>query len=167
MFTPLSKEFPSSIIKYFNKTQSFIVLPETLDTVYVKGQFYCPKMKIGTSFDSKTYELGKSFVTDDLIGSCPSEKGPDNYYEQEQRTEWVPNSLFRFISEEGKNTSVENFFNKIDIIVCDDMGIEVADFILCSIEDPRVVFIHAKATSIQSLCSASKLHEVLLKLSKI
>jgi hypothetical protein len=48
--------------------------------------------------------------------------------------------------------------------VCDDLGNETADFIMVQParagRRKRVVFIHAKASSVRRACSASDLHDV-------
>ncbi len=154
-----SESFPKSIVRYFNKMQSFLVLPEDLTTIYVSGQFYSPAMKIGSKFNVTTYELGNCFITDETIGNCASEKGNATYY-QNHTDNWDPNSLFGIISRLGDTTNVSSEFGDPTFIICDDAGIEIADFLLCTIKPPKVVFIHAKASSTRYSCSASNLHDV-------
>jgi hypothetical protein len=46
----------------------------------------------------------------------------------------------------------------LDMLLCTDMGSEVADFVLTT--PRRVAFVHAKASSKKSYCSAGALHDV-------
>lgn len=152
--------FDQNILRYFNDTKSFSVLPKALNIIYANGTFYCPKIKVGSEFNEDAYVLGNCFIPDNNIGSCASEKGSTEYYENDS-TNWDPNSLFGIISRLGENTNVSEYFGNPSIIICDDMGTEIADFILCNIEPPRIIFIHAKAIRRTDLkCSASHLHEV-------
>ena len=155
-------EFPPNIIQYFNQKQAFIILPETLNSVYVKGQFYNPRMKIGKgNFDAEHYELKSGFYIDNKIGNCTTEKGSVKFYENQDEI-WDTESLLGIISNKCKGTMIKKMFGNPDIIVCDDMAKEIADFILVYYkENPRVVFIHAKANAKgDSKCKTSKLHDV-------
>ncbi len=153
--------YPASIIKYLNNNQSFHVLPEDYSNVYIRGQFYKPSFKIGKSFNSKNYSLRCCFIPDDIIGKCRSEKGYKAFYDVHDDN-WDPDSLFGIISNLGRTTTVSNQFGDPDIIICDDGGKEIADFIFCDTRIPKVVFIHAKASSDDTThkCSTSKLHDV-------
>jgi len=153
-----SREFPPSIVDCLNRQQSFRVVPESWSTVYVNGQFYSPAFRAGVTFDATTYELGHCFVTDSCLSSAVSEKGattPGN-------TGWEPTSLFGMIDALGAGHGFASEFGTPDILVCDDMGKEAADFILCTTAPaaPKVVFVHAKAAATVHQCSASALHVV-------
>jgi hypothetical protein len=65
------------------------------------------------------------------------------------------------IDDLGVSTQLGEYFGDPDIVVCDDMGTEAADFILADAGDEkRVVFIHAKASAESRPYSASALHEI-------
>ncbi len=156
-------DFPPSIIQYFNQSQSFIVLPSTINSIYVKGQFYSPRMKIGKDFfNSENYELKNAFSVDPKIGACKTEKGNQVWYDNHYDV-WDPGSLLGIISNKCKDTQIASLFGDPTIILCDDGGNEIADFILCyGNGDPRIVFIHAKAnaTTEHSVCATSKMQDV-------
>ena len=116
-------------------------------------------MKVGSEFLKNDYPLSKCLITDDTIGKCNSEKGSKAHY-IDTVADWDPQSLFGLISRQGESTNSGDEFTGADILVCDDMGAEIADFIMCDENRPRVVFIHAKASSTQHYCSASALHDV-------
>lgn len=155
------ESIPSSLVKYLNNTQSFRILPQDFSLVYVRGQFYHPAMKIGSEFDPETYALGNCFIADNTIGLCASEKGSSSYYTNHDDN-WDPESLFGIISRCGAGTGIAKAqFGNPDIIVCDDMGTEIADFLLCKTDrPPRIIFVHAKASGPPPKCSTSGLHEV-------
>lgn len=152
--------YPPSIIKYLNNNQAFRVLPEDYSTVYIRGQFYKPAFKIGKSFNPQNYSLKHCFIPDEIVGKCRSEKGSKIFYDADET--WDPDSLFGIIANLGRATSVSDHFGDPDIIICDDVGTEIADYVYCDIKIPKVVFIHAKASSDATThkCSTSKLHDV-------
>lgn len=150
---------PGSVVQYLNRQQAFRVIPEDWRTVYISGQFYKPAMQVGGAFDSGSYELGRCFLTDATVGGAQSEKGNAV---RDNGAGWEHNSLFGIIDSLGAGTTLSEHFGDPDILVCDDMGREAADFFLCdtSVKTPRVVLIHAKASSQNRSCSASGLHDV-------
>lgn len=150
---------PNSIVRYLNRQQAFRVIPIDWRTIYINGQFYLPAFRVGDSFDTKTYELGRCFITDMKVGITQSEKGNTV---RENGIGWEHDSLFGIIDALGSGTTLTDYFGHPDILVCDDMGREAADFFLCepSTEKPRVVLIHAKASTQNHECSASELHIV-------
>ncbi len=158
-YSPRSDDYPSSIVKYINRNQIFRILPDDLESIYVRGQFYSPMMKIGKNFDVASYELGNCFHVDNIIGTCKLEKGRSKFYVN-NNDDWDPDSLFGIISRLGAKTTVKSHFGNPNLIICDDVGTEVADFILCDTTEQKIIFIHAKATSRFLNCSASSLHDV-------
>jgi hypothetical protein len=158
-FFTKSEVLPGSIVQYFNQQQAFRVVPEEWRTVYVSGQFYQPAMRVGEAFDASTYELGRCFLPDPTVGATQSEKGASVRNNGEG---WEHDSLFGIIDALGANTTLAAHFGLPGILVCDDMGREAADFFLCeaSADNPRVVLIHAKASTQNHVCSASALHDV-------
>jgi len=51
-------------------------------------------------------------------------------------------------------------FQKPDLLICDDMGTESADFIVANTTQMFVAFVHAKASTERKLYSASALQEI-------
>ena len=73
---------------------------------------------------------------------------------------WPADSLFGLIDVLGAGTELAAQFQTPDLVVCDDMGTEAADFLVADTHRRRVVFIHAKASAQVKRCSASAMTEV-------
>jgi hypothetical protein len=148
-----------TIIAYLNRTQSFRVLPNTKNVIYVHGEFYKPVVKIGTEFNPNTFHVGQIMLASNNLKDAGDEKGkhclPDG-------KGWEDGSLFSLIDNlGGHDAELRKVFGSPKILVCDDMGpVEIADFILCDPERKLVAFIHAKASSKPRPYSASALEVV-------
>ena len=68
--------------------------------------------------------------------------------------------LFQIIDNLGVGCELQDDFGEPDIVVCDDMCTEIADFILADSSKRKVIFIHAKASQVFRPYSASALQEV-------
>ena len=90
------------------------------------------------------------------LGVIPSEKGPDN---SASEAGWAAGSLFAFIDSCGSASKLADDM-RFDVLVCDDGGTEIADFIGLDLTNGRVVAIHAKAFKVAKPLSASALQEV-------
>jgi hypothetical protein len=73
---------------------------------------------------------------------------------------WANGSLFDIIDRRGQGTQLADAFVGVDLLICDDMGTETADFIAIDQGSRRVAAIHAKASPTAKPLSASALHEV-------
>lgn len=154
-----------SLISYLNREQSFRVLPESMDAIYVDGEFYQLVLPVGKDFDPTAYHVGKLLTPVARLAQLKDEKGekalPDG-------SNWSNDSLFGWISR-GCRGSVESVkaFASPDIVVCDDMGTEAADFIIS--DESRVVFMHVKGVGAEGkrgLYSAGKLSIVCAQATK-
>jgi hypothetical protein len=72
---------------------------------------------------------------------------------------WAEGSLFSLIDKLGTGTGMEAPLLGVNLLVCDDIGTEIADFIALD-ETNRVIAIHAKAFSTAKPRSAGALHEI-------
>jgi hypothetical protein len=79
---------------------------------------------------------------------------------------WDPSSLFGIIDDLGVSVGLDIYFGDPDILVCDDMRTEVADFIMADTGRNQVVFIHAKASRTNKPYSASAIQEVCAQATK-
>jgi superfamily II DNA or RNA helicase len=149
------------VLTYLNRTQSFRVLPQTDNVIYVHGEFYRPVIKIGKNFDPESFQVGKTLLT------FPSLlRGKKSGFEKGQQClpsgeGWEPGSLFDLIDKLGdtdKELSLE--IGEPEILVCDDMDNEMADFILADSKRRLVAFIHAKAADKPRLYSATAITQV-------
>lgn len=149
-------EEKKGLITLLNETQSFRIVPKEKNCIYIDGNFYEPVLKVGQNFDEKNFHVGKILITDPFLEKNGHEKGKVC---KSDHSGWEVDSLFDLIHRRGKATSFERIFGSPDILICDDMGTEVADFILS--DNNRIVFIHAKGLGNDiSYCSASKLQDV-------
>lgn len=149
------------LVRYLNRTQSFRVIPATEGYVYTVGQFSRPLIEFGPQYqDSKMGVLGALYPIDELR-NISSEKGEQV---RPRGSGWEDGSLFDFIDRQATGTQMAPFFVGTDVMVCDDLRDESADFILVQRatngHPERVVYIHAKAKTEASHCSASALHDV-------
>lgn len=151
-FIPLTSDF-KSVVSYLNKGQQFSLLFKGKNYVYSTGKFYQPEIRVGENFDDSEFNVLSFLETAECLESIVSEKGKTT-----KGSTWESGSLFRLIADCGKNTTLENYLKNPSYLVCDDMGTEVADFIM--LKDKKVVFIHCKAADGNADVSASSLQEV-------
>jgi len=154
-------EAREGIVRYLNRTQSFRVIPASEGYIYTVGQFSRPLIKFGPQYDdSKMGVLGTLNAIDELR-DIQSEKGKKA---RRNGSGWEHGSLFDFIDRQAAGTKMATYFSGTEVMVCDDLNDEAADFILVQRatkdHSERVVYIHAKAKSEASNCSASALHDV-------
>lgn len=151
------------LVDYLNQEQSFRVIPKSTNFIYVLGQFYRPIFKVGTRFNPDEFEVSKILVPCPALKTAGSEKGETF---PSDKSGWEPNSLFGIIDNLGASARLGVYFGDPNILVCDDMSTEVADFILADTNRDRVVFIHAKASSEKRPYSASALQAVCAQATK-
>ncbi len=167
------------LISYLNQEQSFRVIPEENDLIYTLGEFYSPLFKVGKDFDSKLFEVSQILVPVPLLENIEDEKGVPitiDGWEDDTLFGIIDNlgrpkgrenaHLFDIPGDMGSYTSLKEYFGDPDILVCDDMGTESADFIMADFNNRRVAFIHAKASSSRKPASASALQEVIGQATK-
>ncbi len=145
------------VVEYLNREQPFRVIPKSTNVIYALGQFYKPVFKVGRTFDPEQFEVSQILVPCVELETVASEKGAtvgDN------TRGWDPASLFGMIDDVGASTALGVHLGDPEILVCDDGGTEIADFILSDTQPERVVLIHAKASAERRPYSASALQEV-------
>ena len=147
------------IVGYLNQSQSFRVIPNTPNIVYVYGNFYKPLYKVGKEFNTTTFPMAHILFDIPVLEKVISEKDPA----LENHTGWNEATLFGLIDNLGEGTELVGHFGQPDIVVCDDMGTEIADFILGYDSPSKIILIHAKgaeknskhpysATALQEVC---------------
>lgn len=148
-----------SLIDYLNKEQSFRIIPKSKDYIYCYGQFYKLEIPVGKFFNRKDYQIGKILFPFEELSKIKTEKGS---YTIDNESKWQEDSLFGIIDSFGRNSSLNGMFDEdLNIMVCDDGGKnEMADFILASTNNNKVIFIHAKAKKKRTPYSASALMDV-------
>ncbi len=152
-----------SIISFFNKTQSFRIIPRSSGKIYTKYRFFSPRIQYGSKYSREESIFNLILISDSILKEVSSEKGKEC---KAGNKGWDVDSLFDVIDNLGKGTTLAKYFGDPDILICDDMNKEIADFILCDTKHNRVVMIHAKGTTEFHPYSASKLQDVCGQASK-
>jgi hypothetical protein len=149
-----------SVVSYLNREQAFRVIPESAKTegycIYTGRRFYRPRLPLGPSTNSDNPDLLALVEGVSQLSSISTEKGKPG---SATTKGWSPESLFGIIDSRGAGSILEDRM-KFDLLVCDDGGTEIADFIGLDLASRRVVAIHAKAFSRAKRMSATSLQEV-------
>jgi hypothetical protein len=144
-----------NLVHYLNRNQSFRVVPESRDTVFAWGRFYRPRNPLTGRRSNRRIELLNILETVTELQNRTSEKGAPG---SANGNGWSDKSLFHLIATQGKNSELQGEFDGVNILVCDDMQTECADFLAAHSKNRRVMFIHAKAKG--SRLSAAALQDV-------
>ena len=151
------KKQPPTFVQRLNKSQSFRLLINRPNTVYVEGQFFEPKLNwVDSGVDHADLTLDQMPILADIrqvqsLSGVDSEKGQDVY--EADRTRWYKNSIFGIMAAICERADqrlgipsdlfVEEV-NKFDYWLCDDDSTEKADFIGFNPSTKKLVFLHAK-----------------------
>jgi hypothetical protein len=149
-----------TLVGFLNREQAFRIIPESAETdftIYAGGRFCRPRLPLWGRAVSNRFELLQILHPIPQLAAISSEKGgPASATE----AGWASGSLFALIDGVGIGTEMEPLFGGVGLLVCDDMGTEIADFIAFDESNHRVIAIHAKAFPQGRPLSASALHEV-------
>ena len=146
-----------TLIGYLNRHQTFRIIPKTPGVIYAHSRFYESNLPLWGKVRPDRFDLLSILRPVAVLSQIRSEKG-QRCAPNESR--WQQGSLFHLVDTFGVGTELESELNAVDILVCDDMGTEVADFIAISTHQRRAIFIHAKAFDPPSKRAASSLQEV-------
>lgn len=151
---------PESLIHYLNRTQAIRVVIGTVGVIYAHGRFYRPRAPlVGRNTKKDGIELMRILEPLEALGTIGDEKGS-----KPTLAGWSEGSLFHFIDKCGRGSDLEKEFLDVDLVVCDDLQKEIADFILCSTKRRKIAMVHAKAKP--AVLSASQLSEVCSQATK-
>ena len=118
-----------SLISYLNNEQAFRIIPASPDGDYCiyTGRLFCrPRLPLGGRADDASVDLLELVSGVAALSRISSEKG-----DRDSTTGhgWAAGSLFHLIDTLGAGTSMDAELQGIDLLVCDDMGTEIADFL--------------------------------------
>ena len=150
----------AGLVRYLNHSQSFRIIPASTGSFYTLGEFYSPIIKFGSKYDDDQIGLLKILHPALCLDTIGSEKGTACAADG---SAWDTQSLFSIVDLLGVGHDLEAEFGNPDLVVCDDLGTEAADFILANRTDKRVVFVHCKGkgnTGSAGRYSASGLQDV-------
>ncbi|MGO3374212.1 DEAD/DEAH box helicase [Brochothrix thermosphacta] len=146
------------LLNYMNKNQSFMGILSDTQHRYMSGKFY----KIGYSNEDRIDPnildeiKGNTIKGNTIKGNTIkiTEKGASYRNTEIDRddikllNDWEENSLFGHISRCGNklpDSRLKKILEDSEVIVCVDLGNEIADFITLSQKQKQVNFIHCKA----------------------
>lgn len=151
-----------NVISFLNRHQAFRIVPESAGCIYAHGRFYKPRHPLHGRSKNRGIDLLQIFHPVPALETADSEKGKPNTATKDG---WQDGSIFGLLEKAARATrripsyADLNALSNIDILVCDDLNKETADFIAYR-ESPReVTFIHAKDGGGRQL-SASAFQEV-------
>jgi len=154
---PSSGRVVDNLVGYVNRLQAFRVVPTTPGTIFSHANFYEPRHPLWGRKQVDRFELLRVLRPLPILGRIRSEKGGRN---SAHGGGWAADSLFGLVDARGAGTDLDPDLGGMDILICDDMQVELADFIAADTRRRRVAFIHAKAFPDPVYLSASALSVV-------
>lgn len=130
-----------SLVTYLNREQAFRVVVGDGRTIYAHSRFYRPRIPLGGPQRGRL-DLLRVLHPVAGLAAIETEKGRHTVGDGEG---WEEASVFGLLDRLGEGTELHTHMKDADILVCDDMNKEVADFILGSEARPTIALIHAKA----------------------
>ncbi len=149
-----------SLISFLNRSQSFRVVPEPTGYIYAHGHWYQPRLKlIGGKVSERLALMNLLHPVAGLKTATEKGKSCRNF-----RRGWQRGSLFDILDHRGRcrssrKNALAQKMEHMDLLICDDMDTEIADFIGADTENREVAFMHAKDFR-GAVRSASKFHDV-------
>ena len=143
-----------NLVAHLNADQAFRIITDD-GAIYSHGHFYRSRRPLWGRRRNGRIDLLQILHPVAALEHIVDEKGdarPDHQG-------WVKGSLFELIDRDGTTGLLGEQDFAPDILVCDDMGSELADFIAVSTTEPRVALIHAKSAKDKEL-SASAFHDI-------
>lgn len=149
-----------------NRTQSFRVIPALVDVVYANGKFYMPQGL--EQREDGSFPQMDNLVAVPILRDLQTEKGERIY--PNDKVAWRARSQFgaiKAICELLPGEPVPDQYGQLgqdlaqfDLVICDDDGNEIGDFLAIDTQQRRVCIIHAKASDEVSLAAVSAVQVV-------
>jgi superfamily II DNA or RNA helicase len=156
----LGNRSAATLVTFLNKEQAFRVIPASAADdycIYAGGLFYRPRLPLWGRVSTRRFDMLQILNPVAELAAVTSEKGGAG---SATAAGWANGSLFDVIDRRGQGTELADALSGVDLLICDDMGTETADFIAIDHGSRRVAAIHAKAFPNAKPLSASALHEV-------
>lgn len=160
-----------ALVKYINNTQCFRVVTKGGAVIYSHSKFYKPRLKINGKAAQSKFNLCNILFTVAALTKC-SEKGD---VANASASGWEADSLFELVNTLGVGTELGSYLVDTELLICVDLGEEVADFISVDFTNKKVVFMHLKDGGLTNSktgkvshrkVSASVFHDVCGQVSK-
>jgi superfamily II DNA or RNA helicase len=141
---------PDGLPTFLNKNpELFSVALQVSDVFYSGGSFFA------IDYSHAEERLGSMLTAWAGLDTTDSEKGA----RRARGTGWPANSVFGIIADLQHSGLLHAAFGSVELLFCDDLGTEVADFVCADFSGRRIAFIHAKQGEGRQV-SASALHDV-------
>lgn len=148
-----------SLVEFLNQNQDLVLIGlKDGELVYQGRNFY--------AIDYKHAEQTLlQRITRPSIGPCQNEKGTASEIDNAKKkgskaSSFIPGSLFKIIAEEALPLAFSP-----ELIICDDLGSECADFVLANFASKHMALVHAKAGGGVGI-SASAFHDIVAQAMK-
>jgi hypothetical protein len=147
-----------------NRNQAFRLIPKMQGVVYANGMFYAPQ-----GFDPRpdgTISQLQDVISVPILSDITTEKGDKLYFPD--RNAWRKESLFGLMKSMSDHVGavpqewgeLGKAIARFDLIVCDDDGEEVGDFLAIDSQNRMACIIHAKASKDLHATSVTALEAV-------
>ena len=158
-----------SLLDLINSKQAFKLFLNGNDALmFVDKKFIKPNFNLPSHVNQSNDPVLSVLKPVPAFSSVVDEKGhsvrPQDW--SSLTNNWPTQCLFGVLSNRGNGiTELDDIFNNIETLICDDMDTEAADFI--AVTDKRISLIHGKSvknvnqTACRSKCGASNIHEVI------
>jgi hypothetical protein len=138
-----------------NNDDSYVVALDRPDVFYTGQSFY------RIDYTHAETRLGALLIPLVALNSVTSEKGRKT----PNMRRWDPRSLFGLIGNDVTTRFVRTHFGEVELIVCEDLGVEVGDFVCVNFSKKKIAFLHAKCDE-GRIVSASALHDAVAQAVK-
>ncbi len=144
------------LVTYLNNhDELFTVALEQPEIFYTSQSFY------RLDYSHAEARLASMLTPVHALATITSEKGKPG----KKKTEWDASSIFHMIDSLGNAGLIHRNFGTPELVLCDDLGTESADFVCANFTDRKIAFIHAKDGDDHSV-SASALHIIVAQAQK-
>jgi len=144
------------LVTYLNNHDDlFTVALEQPDVFYTSQSFY------RLDYSHAEARLASMLIPVHALATVTSEKGKPGM----KKIKWDASSIFHIIDSLGNAGLIHRNFGPPELVLCDDLGTEAADFVCANFSNRKIAFIHAKDGDDHSV-SASALHVIVAQAQK-
>lgn len=144
------------LVTYLNNHDNlFTVALEQPDVFYTSQSFY------RLDYSHAEARLASMLIPVHALATVTSEKGKPGM----KKIKWDASSIFHIIDSLGNAGLIHRNFGPPELVLCDDLGTEAADFVCANFSNRKIAFIHAKDGDDHSV-SASALHVIVAQAHK-
>jgi len=144
------------LVTYLNNHDNlFTVALEQPDVFYTSQSFY------RLDYSHAEARLASMLIPVHALATVTSEKGKPGM----KKIKWDASSIFHIIDSLGNAGLIHRNFGPPELVLCDDLGTEAADFVCANFSNRKIAFIHAKDGDDHSV-SASALHVIVAQAQK-